>query len=107
MTDRCVRCGADAPSRTLYPPLEWVERLRTERGLAVVGVLAVPLRRTRHDRVAPLREAYRSLDRLPAERRSIVRDRVETLLADLDLAAVIDERPSRSLAALRELDGTE
>lgn len=85
----CARCGGPEPTRTVYPPREWVEYLHAERDLdRFEGVLSVPLCGACHDRVSPLREAFRGIDDLSEERRDAVLERIERLLGTLELEAL-------------------
>lgn len=100
----CALCGADDPTRKVYPPGEWVEYLRVVRDLQPVeGVLAMPLCRGCNDRVAPLRDAYRDLERLDGGHEA-VHERVTATLDRVDLDALTEETgPTR--AERRRLDG--
>jgi hypothetical protein len=92
MADRCARCDGPDPDRKMYPPLEWVEYLQRERGLAPPdGSLAVPLCGDCKDRLAILRGAFRELDDLDGDARAATRDRVRAELEGLDPDALVDD----------------
>jgi hypothetical protein len=92
MTDRCARCGGPDPDRKSYPPLEWVEYLQRERGLAPVeGSLAMPLCGDCKDRFAVLRRAFRRIDDLDEDAQADIRDRIRAALDDLDPDALEDD----------------
>lgn len=104
MTARCARCGTDAPPRKLHPPGEWVDYLRGERSLPELeGVLAVPLCQGCHDRIGPLRNAYRRRGELAPTERETLLARIEEELTTLDLEAVEDDRAE---STRREWRGT-
>lgn len=106
MTGTCAHCGEEAPARKLYPPLEWVDYLREERGLPPPeGVLAIPLCGRCHDRIAPLRAAFRRSAALKSGRREAMRERVDATLDRLDLGALRDERGPSPDEVRRLYDG--
>jgi len=97
MAEACALCGAVDPDRKVYPPREWVEYLRCERGLAdPEGVLAVPLCGRCSDRVVPLRDAFERIEAFDEAGRERTREGVRSRLDRLDLDALADETgPSR------------
>lgn len=106
MTETCARCRGRESDRKVYPPLEWVDYLREERGLpSPEGVLAIPLCSRCHDRIAPLRDAFRHRTTLESGRRDAIRDRVETTLDRLVLGVLRDERGPSPDEVRRLYDG--
>lgn len=92
MTESCAFCDADSPDRKVYPPQEWVEYLRRERGLGpIAGVLSIPLCGDCHSRVSLLRDAFREFEELDEDRRERTREQIESTLERLTLDALLDE----------------
>lgn len=88
----CSLCGADDPSRKVYPPGEWVGYLREKHELdAPEGALAVPLCTRCHDRIEALRRAFRRRDELTDEEWTTLQERVLATLDRVDLDALLVE----------------
>lgn len=76
----------------MYPPLEWVEYLQRERGLAPVeGSLAVPLCGDCKDRFALFRRTFREFETLDDDARAAARDRILAELDELAVDALVDD----------------
>lgn len=92
MPRRCARCRATHADRLVYPSREWVDYLETDRGLASPdGPLAVPLCRRCHSTVNHLRQRFRERELLFPREERVLQRRIEEVLDELDLDALVDE----------------
>jgi hypothetical protein len=78
MAKRCARCGDLNPRRSLNPPGEWVDYLRSNRDVSTVGQMVIPL----------CRECYSEGRDLPDDGGDPL---VAEYLTELDTDLLVDE----------------
>lgn len=90
MSEPCALC--DRESRLeIYPPAEWEQYLREERGMAPpIGGLVIPLCSDCYDEVSRQKATYRELGYYSDEQRQTIKNETHALLNRLDLDALVD-----------------